>query len=116
MAAIDSGPPRTPVPAGVIPAEWPVQAADAIVDTIGKVRDRTTKPAVLAARAVVYGILALVMAVIAAVLLITMIVRIWDVYVPGKIWIIYAIFAVVFSTGGAVLMKRASAPSTATTT
>lgn len=115
MAAIDPGPPRTPKEApassGVIPAEWPAQAADVIVDTIAKVRDRTTRPAIIAARGLVYGVLAGVMALVTGILVLTMIVRMWDVYVPGHVWVIYAIFAVVFSAGGALLLKKANAPA-----
>ena len=117
MAEVDSGPPRTSTPvapsisAGVIPAEWPAQAADVIVDTISKVRDRTTKPAILAARGLVYGLLAGVMALVTAILVLTMIVRMWDVYVPGHVWFIYAVFATLFSVGGALVLKKASAPS-----
>ena len=53
-------------PGGVIPAEWPAQAADTIVDTIAKVRDKTTKPAIVAARAIVYGLIAAVLSSLAA--------------------------------------------------
>lgn len=112
MAAIDPGPPRDHDHlAHVIPAEWPAQAADAIVDTIAKVRDRTTRPAIIAARGIVYGLLAGVMGLVAVILLITAIVRIWDVYVPRPIWVLYALFAIGFSVGGAVLLKKANAPS-----
>jgi len=111
MAAIDPGPTRPPAAGGIIPAEWPGQAADAIVDTIGKVRDRTTKPAIVAARGIVYGILAGVMGLVTMILLITALVRLWDVYVPGQVWIIYAIVAIVATIAGTIMLKRASAPS-----
>jgi hypothetical protein len=94
----------------VIPAEWPAQAADTIVDTIAKVRDRTTKPALLAARAVVYGVVAGVVGTVAFFLLLVLIVRLYDVYVPGPVWPIYAFFAVVFSILGLVALRKANAP------
>ncbi len=111
MAATDPASRPPALGGGVIPAEWPAQAADAVVDTIAKVRDRTTKPAIIAARGLVYGLLAGVMALVTAILLITFIIRLWDVYVPGHVWIIYAIFAVLFSTGGAILLRKANTPS-----
>ena len=49
---------------GMIPDEWPAQAADTIVDTIAKVRDKTTKPAIVASRAIVYGLIAAILAVL----------------------------------------------------
>jgi hypothetical protein len=98
---------------GIIPAQWPAQAADTIVDTIAKVRDRTTKPAIVAARALVYGLLAGIVGAVALILLLVLIVRIWDNYVPGHVWIIYAAFAVIFSVGGLVLLRKANAPAPA---
>jgi hypothetical protein len=95
----------------VIPAEWPAQAADTIVDTISKVRDRTTKPALLAARGLVYGIVAAVIGSIAFFLVLVMIVRCYDVWVPGPVWPIYAFFAVVFTGGGLFCMRKANLPS-----
>jgi hypothetical protein len=102
--------PRPKGPQGLIPAEWPAQAADTIVDTITKVRDRTTKPALLAARAVVYGVVAAVVGTIAFILVLILIVRCYDVWVPGPVWPIYAFFAVVFSIAGLVALRKANAP------
>jgi hypothetical protein len=44
------------------PDEWPAQAADTIVRVVGSVRDKTTGPAVTAARGAVYGLLAAILA------------------------------------------------------
>lgn len=102
--------PRPPEPDGVVPAEWPSQAADAIVDTVDKVRDKTTKPALVAARAVVYGILAAVVGLVALVLFLVLAVRLWANYVPGHVWIIYAILAVAFAVPGVILLGKAKNP------
>lgn len=112
MAAPTAGP-SGPTPNGIIPADWPVQAADKIVDTIAMVRDKTTRPALVAARGLVYGLLALVVGTVAFILVITLIVRLYDVYMPGEVWPIYAIFAVLFGGGGVVLLKKANAPAAA---
>ena len=58
MAAPTTGPNGSSSSTGMIPAEWPVQAADKIVETIATVRDKTTKPALTAARGLVYGLVA----------------------------------------------------------
>lgn len=108
--AAPSPDPRPSGPAGgIIPQEWPAQAADTIVDTIAKVRDRTTKPAIIAARGLVYGLLASIIGTVAFVLLLVLIVRLWANYVPGHVWVIYAIFAVVFSMAGSMAWKKANA-------
>ena len=114
MAAPTPSPRGTKAPQGVIPAEWPAQAADTIVDTIAKVRDRTTKPALLAARGIVYGLVAAVIGSVAFFLVLVLIVRIWANYVPGHVWVIYAIFAVVFSGVGLWAMRRANRPAPTT--
>lgn len=110
MAAPIAGP-SGPTPNGMIPADWPVQAADKIVDTIAMVRDKTTRPALVAARGLVYGLLALVVGTIAFILVITLVVRLYDVYVPGNVWPIYAILAAAFSGAGIVLLKKANTPA-----
>ena len=45
--------------------DWPAQAADTIVRVVGQVRDRTTGPAITAARAVVFGLLAAILGTVA---------------------------------------------------
>ena len=105
-------PPRPPLPSGgMIPPEWPAQAADTIVDTIAKVRDKTTKPAIVAARAIVYGLVAGIVATVALILLLILIVRLWDNYFPGEVWIIYGLFFLVFSGLGLFLLRKANLPS-----
>lgn len=96
---------------GVIPAEWPAQAADTIVETIGKVRDKTTKPAVTAARVLVYGLVAAIVGTVAVVLLLVLIVRLYANYVPGNVWPLYALLAVVMVAGGLFLLKKANTPA-----
>ncbi|HRW36344.1 MAG: hypothetical protein KDB04_00110 [Acidimicrobiales bacterium] len=100
-------------PGGVIPAEWPAQAADTIVDTIAKVRDKTTKPAIVAARAIVYGLIAAVGGLVALVLVLVVTTRMWDNWVPGNVWILYAVYFVLFSGVGLVLLRKANAPAPA---
>ena len=113
MAAPTPSPRGTKAPQGVIPAEWPAQAADTIVDTISKVRDRTTKPALLAARAVVYGLIAAVVGMITFFLILVMIIRWYDVWAPGPVWPIYAFFGVVFSAVGLFALHKANKPKPA---
>lgn len=110
MAAPTNGPTDTN---GLIPSEWPAQAADVIVENIGKVRDKTTKPAITAARALVYGLIAAIVGVVTLVLLLVFIARLYDNYVPGNIWPLYAALAVLMIGLGLVALKKANAPAPA---
>lgn len=95
---------------GVIPAEWPAQAADLIVDNIAKVRDKTTRPALVVSRGLVYGLLAGVVGIIAFIMALIMVVRAYDNWVPGNVWPLYAGLAVVFIAGGIICLGRANRP------
>jgi hypothetical protein len=95
--------------AGMIPAEWPGQAADTIVDVVGKVRDKTTKPALTVARAFVYSALILVGGTVALIMLLIGSIKALE-HVPGHIWTVYAAFAVAFLFAGSILIRKANAP------
>ncbi|CAN5759663.1 hypothetical protein BH10ACT1_BH10ACT1_40520 [soil metagenome] len=111
MAAPTADPSGPPTANGMIPAEWPAQAADKIVETISTVRDKTTKPALTAARALVYGLLAAIVGVVALILVLVLVVRLYANYVPGNVWPIYAGLALAMLLGGTLLLKKASAPA-----
>lgn len=108
MAAPTNGPTKTD---GLIPAEWPAQAADAIVENIGKVRDKTTKPAITAARGLVYGLIAAIVGILAVVMVLILSVRLYDNYVPGNVWPLYAALAVLMIGVGLLALKKANSPA-----
>jgi hypothetical protein len=95
----------------VLSGEWPVQAADAIVQGVDTLRDKTTGPAQKAARGVVYGLLAAVLGTMVAILLVVGFVRLVDSLVglfmdPPRIWLTYLIVGVVFTSAGALVFRR----------
>jgi hypothetical protein len=95
----------------MIPAEWPGQAADAIVDAIGKVRDKATKPAITAARGVVYGTLIAVAGVVAAILATALVFRLFANYFGNRnLWIAYLILGVGLVGAGAVMLRKGNRP------
>ena len=106
MAAPEQAP-RSTTSHGIVPAEWPAQAADTIVETIAKVRDRTTKPAIIAARGLVYGLAGAIMGTVAFILLLVLIVRVWANYFPGYVWLLYLIFAATFAGLGLWCLSKA---------
>jgi hypothetical protein len=104
---------QAPTHAGPLPDQWPSQATDAIVSVVGKVRDRTTGPAIVAARAIVYGLFAAILGVVAAVLAITLVIRVANNYVPGGVWIVYLGLGTIFSIVGLALWSKAFATAPA---
>ncbi len=98
--------------------DWPNQAADTIVRVVGSVRDRTTGPAVSAARALVYGTLAAILGTTALVLLSILVVRglvlaldglleALDIDEPGRAtWIAHLLVGLVFTLGGLALWRK----------
>ena len=95
---------------GVIPTDWPIQATDKIVQTIATVRDKTTRPVLVLARGLVYGLLAGIVGIVAITLLFVFIVRLYDVYMPGPIWPFYLALSIVLSVLGLVLLRKANQP------
>jgi hypothetical protein len=91
----------------LVPPEWPTQIADTIVDTVGTVRDKTAGPAVRASRGLVYGLVAGILGAMAAVVLLILLIRLADNYLPGPLWIVYLVLGAIFTIGGAVLWIRA---------
>ena len=95
------------LPTDVLSGNWPGQAADLVVDTVDKVRDKTTGPIQTAARGLVYGIVALVLGTMVAVLLIVGAVRLLDAVQPwGNVWLPYLELGVVFLGVGIFLFRR----------
>jgi len=86
-----AGPP-TPHPGD----DWPAKATDQIVSLVDQIRDKTTGPAIRAARAMVFGFLTAMLGTAALVLFIVGLVRFVNVYVPGGVWVAHLIVGLVF--------------------
>lgn len=86
--------------------DWPAQAADTIVRVVGSVRDKTTGPAITAARAAVYGLLAALLGLSAVVLIAIGAVRALDAYLPDTefgethTWAAHTLVGLVFTLAG----------------
>ncbi len=112
--------PVPPAPQPVPPtphsdSDWTAQAADRIEAVVVAVRDNTTVPVQQAARAVVYGLFALVMATVALVLFVIGIFRL-HVYLPfgneaRRVWVAYLILAAIFLLAGGFLLRKRTAPA-----
>jgi len=104
-----------PDPHAATGADWPNEAADLIVRAVGQVRDKTTGPALTAARGLVYGLVALLLGATIAVLLAIASVRALDEAIEGAVgsretWAAHAVVGAVFSVAGLVLWSKRRAP------
>ena len=98
---------RPQPPAPTLPTaaeEWSARAADAVETAVETVHDKVVRPALLAGRAVVFGVIIAVAAIVVIILLAVGLVRFLDVYAfPGRVWASYALIGVLACAGGFVL-------------
>jgi uncharacterized membrane protein YkgB len=94
---------------------WAADIADTIERVVASIRDRTTKPLVTASRAVVFGLLAAVLGIVALTLLILTATRatqaLLDIWLRHEVsvYLSYLIVGGIICLGGAfVLSKRFS--------
>ncbi|MFP4511582.1 MAG: hypothetical protein ACLFRV_01400 [Acidimicrobiales bacterium] len=95
--------------AAALTGDWPAQAADAVVDVVGTVRDRAVEPLLKVARAIVYGLLITVVAITAVVLVVILAIRMLDAYLPGEVWSAYLLLGGVFTLAGFICWSRRTA-------
>lgn len=86
-----------------------MQAADTVERLVGGLRDKTAVPLTTVARALVYGLLAAVMAIATAVLVVIGVLRAVDVYLPGEVWSAHLLVGGIFTLLGGFLLRKASA-------
>jgi hypothetical protein len=96
-------------PAGVPDADWTDQVTDLIVDSVDKVRARTTGPVLEGAKGLVYAVVALIVLVPVTILVLAGMVRLLSYWLPGGVWAAYTVMAVVFILVGVLLWRRRGA-------
>ena len=99
----------TPTPSDPPPpltGDWPAQAADAVVNLVGVVRDRTIAPLLTVVRALVYGMVIMLVAIMAIALVLIALVRLLDIALPGEVWSAYLLLGVVMTAAGFFLWSR----------
>ncbi len=109
MATTTPAPP--PAPTAAEP-DWPAQAADAIVEQVGKVRDRTTGPAIKIAGYVVFGAFATLLGTVILILFVIGAVRALDVYLPDAVfgethtWAAHSILGTILVLAGLLTSRK----------
>ena len=80
--------------------DWTTEATDLIEHTVAVARDRTVVPARIATRAVVYGLLAALIALPAIVMLTVGAFRALVLLYQGRVWAAYITLGGIFILGG----------------
>jgi hypothetical protein len=91
---------------GALGGDWPVRAADTVERVVGTVRSKTTGPAIVASRAVVYGLVGVVLGVIALVLVVAALIRLLDVLLPRGVWLPDLVLGLVTGVIGLLLWRK----------
>jgi len=108
-------PPAVGAAAAAAASELPRRAADFVQAVADTIHDKAVRPAVLAARAIVFGLLVAALAGILVVLGSIAVLRLFDVYVFGhQVWLSYIVLGGALTLCGlAVWTRRTAKPSPA---
>lgn len=88
--------------------DWADQVTGLVVDSVDKIRDRTTGPILEYSRASVHLVVALILMLPLAVLLCVGFVRLLTWAVVGRVWLSYTILGSLFVLIGVVLWSKRS--------
>jgi hypothetical protein len=108
--------PDTPAPAlpGSGPlADLPVRGADLVDTLVTLLRDKTVRPATLATRAIVFGIIVFAASVVTVVLVSIALIRVLTVYAfDGRVWLSQLVVGLIFVAAGIVAWTKRVDPTT----
>ena len=95
-------------------ADWAARAADTVDLVVDTIYDKLIRPAVLAARLVIFGIIVLILALVVILVVSVALVRLLDVYAFGdRVWASDALIGSVLTAGGLFAWWRSSHKSRA---
>ena len=104
----DEGAPSTPAYTALV-GDWPTKATDAVDTLVALLRDKTVRPATLAARAIIFGIIIFAAAVTVVTLLSITLIRLLTIY--GRVWASDLLVGVLFVVVGLLAWsQRNTAP------
>jgi hypothetical protein len=86
--------------------DWTDQVTGLIVDSVDKVRSRTTGPILEIAKGSVHAVVALILLAPVAVLFLVLTIRVLTYFVFREVWITYAVLGTLFALVGVVMWAR----------
>ena len=86
--------------------DWAKETADRLDHLVGTIRSQTTDRVVSLTRVVVYGLLAAIVGLMAAVLFVVTLVRGLDEIIPQEVWLTYLIVGAIFTLVGLFLWSK----------
>lgn len=89
--------------------DWPQQATETIVGLVDNVKHKTTQPATKAVRAIVYGIVILILGVPAVIMLLIGIVHLFSQAANSAglgVWLVYLVLGLILTIAGWVLWRK----------
>jgi hypothetical protein len=112
---------RIEPPTGAVRTDdWPAQATDAIVTVVGVAHDKVTGPIHTIARAIVFGLFALILGIATITLLSILVGRVLNNWLPDAIfgedhmWAVHGLLGLLFVlVGGFAWTKRKPQPAAA---
>lgn len=104
ISETDNAPAESGIPG--LPPDWPQQATTRVVGLVDNVRSKTAGPAIRISRAIVYGLVALIVFSLALPLLLIGLTRLLDYAIPGPIYRVYLTLGAVFTLLGLLLWSR----------
>jgi hypothetical protein len=106
---------QIPPPPSGSPRDWTTETADRIEAVVTAVREKTTVPVQKIAAAVVYGLVAGVLAIVALILLVIGLLRLhvylWFHPEGRRVWVTYVVLGAIFTAAGMFCWRKRSAPS-----
>ena len=86
--------------------DWAAETTDRLDHLVTTIRAQTTDRVLSIARLLVYGLLAGILGLMAAVLGIVMLVRFADEFIPQEVWLTYFVLGAIFLLAGAVCWSK----------
>jgi hypothetical protein len=102
--AIDKVPAESGIPG--LPADWPQQATTRVVGLVDNVRSKTVGPAIRISRAIVYGLVAIILLLVAMPLVLIGLTRLLNYAIPGDIYRVYLVTGAFLTLVGLLLWSR----------
>ncbi|MEM7093519.1 MAG: hypothetical protein AAF567_10995 [Actinomycetota bacterium] len=89
-----------------LPEDWDRLATERVVSVVDQVRVKSSGPAIVIARAVVFGLLGAILATVAMIVFLIGLVRVLNIVIPEDVWLVYMILGALFTGLGAFLWSK----------